>query len=64
MTVPYAKKWEKAMEVLRGIAGGCGLGEAVKWGKPCFTHQAKNVAIVIPLKQTRVGLRPVLKLAA
>jgi uncharacterized protein YdeI (YjbR/CyaY-like superfamily) len=22
----------------------------LKWGKPCFTYQKKNVAIVIPLK--------------
>ena len=24
--------------------------EELKWGKPCFTYQKKNVAIVIPLK--------------
>jgi uncharacterized protein YdeI (YjbR/CyaY-like superfamily) len=28
----------------------CGLSEEMKWGKPCFTHDRKNVAIVIPLK--------------
>jgi len=26
------------------------LIEEMKWGKPCFTYQKKNVAIVIPLK--------------
>jgi uncharacterized protein YdeI (YjbR/CyaY-like superfamily) len=28
----------------------CDLTEELKWGKPCFTYQKKNVAIVIPLK--------------
>ncbi len=33
------------------IALGCGLSEEKKWGKPCFTYQERNVAIVIPLKE-------------
>jgi uncharacterized protein YdeI (YjbR/CyaY-like superfamily) len=48
--VPYAKKWQKEADKLREIALDCGLTEEVKWGKPCFTYQKKNVAIVIPLK--------------
>jgi uncharacterized protein YdeI (YjbR/CyaY-like superfamily) len=48
--VPYAKKWQKEADYLRKIALGCGLIEETKWGKPCFTYQQKNVAIVIPLK--------------
>jgi hypothetical protein len=28
----------------------CDLTEEMKWGKPCFTYQKKNVTIVIPLK--------------
>ena len=28
----------------------CDLTAEMKWGKPCFTYQKKNVAIVIPLK--------------
>ena len=52
MKVPYAKKWQKEAEKLRTIALGCDLIEEVKWGKPCFTYQNKNVAIVIPLKET------------
>jgi uncharacterized protein YdeI (YjbR/CyaY-like superfamily) len=48
--VPYAKKWQKQADKLRKIALGCGLTEEMKWGKPCFTYQEKNVAIVIPLK--------------
>jgi uncharacterized protein YdeI (YjbR/CyaY-like superfamily) len=50
MKVPYAKKWQTETGHLRKIALGCGLTEELKWGKPCFTYQAKNVAIIIPLK--------------
>ena len=50
MKVPYAKKWQKEMDNLRKIALGCDLAEESKWGKPCFTYQNKNVAIIIPLK--------------
>jgi uncharacterized protein YdeI (YjbR/CyaY-like superfamily) len=52
MKVPYAKKWEKETEKLREIARDCGLTEELKWGKPCFTVLKKNVAIVIPLKES------------
>ncbi|MBS0417146.1 MAG: YdeI/OmpD-associated family protein [Proteobacteria bacterium] len=50
MKVPYAKKWQKEIDALRKIVLGCRLVEELKWGKPCFTHQEKNVAIIIPLK--------------
>jgi uncharacterized protein YdeI (YjbR/CyaY-like superfamily) len=52
MKVPFAKKWEKETDQLRQIALDCGLTEELKWGKPCFTFQKKNVAIVIPLKES------------
>jgi uncharacterized protein YdeI (YjbR/CyaY-like superfamily) len=48
--VPYAKKWQKEADKLRKIVLDCDLSEELKWGKPCFTYQKKNVAIVIPLK--------------
>lgn len=52
MQVPYAKKWQKETAVLRKIALDCRLTEELKWGKPCFTFLKKNVAIVIPLKES------------
>jgi uncharacterized protein YdeI (YjbR/CyaY-like superfamily) len=48
--LPYAKKWQKETDKLRKIVLHCDLTEEMKWGKPCFTYQKKNVAIVIPLK--------------
>lgn len=52
MKVPYAKKWQKETEALRRIALDCDLTEELKWGKPCFTFLKKNVAIIIPLKES------------
>ena len=50
MKVPYAKKFQKETDNLRKIVLDCNLTEELKWGKPCFTYQKKNVVIVIPLK--------------
>ena len=50
MKVPYAKKWRKEADKLRKIVLDCDLIEETKWGKPCFTYQKKNIAIIIPLK--------------
>ena len=52
MKVPYAKRWQKETDKLRQIAHDCDLTEELKWGKPCFTLRKKNVAIVIPLKES------------
>ncbi|HEY2470115.1 MAG TPA: YdeI/OmpD-associated family protein [Terracidiphilus sp.] len=52
MKVPYAKKWQKETDKLRKIALDCDLTEEFKWSKPCFTFLKKNVAIVIPLKES------------
>ena len=52
MNVPFANQWRKETDELRKIALGCGLTEELKWGKPCFTFRKKNVAIVIPLKES------------
>jgi uncharacterized protein YdeI (YjbR/CyaY-like superfamily) len=52
MQVPYAKKWQKEVDKLRKIALECDLTEELKWSKSCFTFQKKNVAIIIPLKES------------
>ncbi len=52
MKVPFAKKWEKETDRLRKIALDCDLTEELKWGKSCFTFLKKNVAIIIPLKES------------
>lgn len=52
MKVPYARTWQKEVVQLRQLALKAGLVEMTKWAKPCFTLQAKNIAIVIPLKES------------
>jgi uncharacterized protein YdeI (YjbR/CyaY-like superfamily) len=52
MKVPYAKKWQMETDELRKVALDCDLIEELKWGKPCFTFLKRNVAIVIPLKES------------
>jgi uncharacterized protein YdeI (YjbR/CyaY-like superfamily) len=41
-----AGQWRGAMERLRRIALGCGLGEELKWRQPCYTVRGRNVAML------------------
>src|ERR1700758_704770 len=52
MRVPYAKKWQKETDRLRKITIDCDLTEELRGGKTRFTFMKKNVAIVIPLKES------------
>jgi uncharacterized protein YdeI (YjbR/CyaY-like superfamily) len=38
------------MEKVRAILLESGLDEEIKWGKPCFAFEGKNVAIIQPFK--------------
>jgi uncharacterized protein YdeI (YjbR/CyaY-like superfamily) len=49
--VSRAKAWQGEMQKLRSILSSCGLDEDLKWGKPCFTFEGKNVAIIQPFKE-------------
>ena len=48
--VSRAKTWRGEIEKLRSILLGCGLDEDLKWGKPCFSFDGNNVAIIQPFK--------------
>lgn len=41
-----ADQWREVFEALRAIALDCGLGESLKWGKPCYTFEGSNVVIL------------------
>jgi uncharacterized protein YdeI (YjbR/CyaY-like superfamily) len=45
-----AKKWQPEMKKLRSIILNCQLTEELKWAKPAYTFQKKNVVIIIALK--------------
>src|SRR6187431_105014 len=49
--VSRAKAWQGEMQKLRSILSNCGLEEELKWGKPCFMFEGKNVAIIQPFKE-------------
>ncbi|MEY4547055.1 MAG: hypothetical protein RL685_3250 [Pseudomonadota bacterium] len=49
--VSRAKTWPGEIQKLRSILLDCGLEEDLKWGKPCFSFQGKNVAIIQPFKE-------------
>jgi len=44
-------QWPAEMEALRPILLDAGLSEAIKWGKPCYSHDGKNIVIVQEMKQ-------------
>lgn len=41
-----AGQWRGEMAKLRLISLECGLTEALKWGKPCYTFQGSNIVIL------------------
>ena len=48
--VSRTKVWRGEIQKLRSILLECGLDEEIKWGKPCFSFEGKNVAIIQPFK--------------
>jgi len=46
-----SRTWQGEMAKLRAILLECGLDEEIKWGKPCFSFEDKNVAIIQPFKE-------------
>ncbi len=43
-------RWRDETAALRPILTGGGLDEAIKWGKPCYSYDGANVAIVQAFK--------------
>lgn len=43
-------KWPEEMRTLRDVLLGCGLAEDLKWGKPCYVHDGRNIAIMQEMK--------------
>ena len=46
-----AKAWRGEIQKLRSVLLECGLEEDLKWGKPCFSFEGANVAIIQPFKE-------------
>lgn len=41
-------KYPEEVAALQELARGCGLVEKIKWGKPCFTLENKNIVLIQP----------------
>jgi uncharacterized protein YdeI (YjbR/CyaY-like superfamily) len=46
-----AEKWREETQALRTIILGFGLSEELKWNKPCYTFQERNVLIIQGFKE-------------
>ena len=45
-----AKQWKDEMSAFRAILLDCNLTEELKWGKPCYMSEGKNIIILQPFK--------------
>lgn len=50
--ISKASTWQEEMEELRMICLDCGLTEELKWGKPCYSFQGNNIAVIQPFKNS------------
>ena len=48
--ISKAPKWQEEIKCLRKILLDCGLTEELKWGKPCFMSQGKNIVVIQSFK--------------
>jgi uncharacterized protein YdeI (YjbR/CyaY-like superfamily) len=46
-----SNKWKEEFEKLRMILLDCPLTEELKWGKPCYTFQEKNIVLIHGFKE-------------
>ena len=45
-----AEMWPDEIRALRPILLECGLTEQIKWGKPCYSHEGSNIALMQEMK--------------
>ncbi|TDQ33055.1 YdeI/OmpD-associated family protein [Zeaxanthinibacter enoshimensis] len=43
--------WQEEYRELRKLALDCGLEEELKWGKPCYTYNDKNIVLIHGFKE-------------
>ena len=46
-----AGTWQKEFQKLRSIVLECGLTEELKWGKPCYSFDGRNVVLIHGFKE-------------
>ncbi len=48
--ISRSEKWPDEMAALRSVLLDRGLTEEIKWGKPCYSHDGTNLAIMQEMK--------------
>ncbi len=48
--VAQSARWPEEISALRPILLACGLGEELKWAKPCYSHDGANIVILQEMK--------------
>jgi uncharacterized protein YdeI (YjbR/CyaY-like superfamily) len=46
-----SRQWREESKQLRAIVLACGLTEELKWGKPCYTLEQRNIVIIQGFKE-------------
>ena len=46
-----SENWPEEMTDLRPVLLSCGLTENIKWGKPCYSHEGRNIVILQEMKE-------------
>jgi uncharacterized protein YdeI (YjbR/CyaY-like superfamily) len=49
--IEQSERWPDEMTDLRPVLLSCGLTEEIKWGKPCYSHEGRNIVIVQEMKE-------------
>jgi uncharacterized protein YdeI (YjbR/CyaY-like superfamily) len=49
--VDRSRGWPDEMSLIRRVLVGRGLTETIKWGKPCYSHEGRNIAILQEMKE-------------
>ena len=48
--IDASRQWPREMTALRPVLLASDLTEEIKWGKPCYSHEGKNIVIVQEMK--------------
>lgn len=48
--ISRSEQWPEEMATLRPILLGSGLNEEIKWAKPCYSFEGKNIVIIQEMK--------------
>ena len=49
--ITRSERWSEEMTDLRAILLSRGLTEEIKWGKPCYSHEGRNIVILQEMKE-------------